>query len=187
MNDGFSRRSGWMRECLITPPDEERRFARWRPDMKKTFLAAAVALGALAISVPAQADPRPVDYSYTQRGDYRGPERGDYRNERRGYSREAAAFLGERIDRGFASGRLTHREAERLSWRLSDLRQRARFYWRTDGISWSEQQDLDLRFDRLREDVRYQMHDDDRRFDDRRYDDRRPDDGYRGAPPPRRY
>lgn len=159
----------------------------------KSLLAAAAALAALA-AVPAHADPReagrgyePPVYSRPVASDdaWRGHDRDGYRpgyhNERRGYSREAAAFLADRIDRGFASGRLTSREAERLSWRLSDLRQRARYYWRTDGISWREQQDLDLRFERLREEVRYQMRDDDRRFDDRRYDD-----GYRGAPP-RRY
>lgn len=146
--------------------------------MKKTFLAAAVALGALAISVPAHAEPRGNDYNYNQRGpersDYRGPDRdvhrseypGDYRGQPQGYSREALFRISDRIDRGFQSGRLTPRAAERLNWQVNDLRQRARHYWRTDGIDWREQRDLDNRYFSLRDAVRYQMRDEDRRWSD---------------------
>jgi hypothetical protein len=170
----------------------------------KSLLAAAAALGALAIAVPAHADPRQPGRGYEQpaaaheayrgdgrddlRGGYYDRQPGDYRaNAIRGFSRGDLARLSERIDWGFQSGRLTEREARRLSWQLSDLRQRARYYWRTEGVSWRERRDLDMRYFALRDAIRYQMHDDDRRFDDRRYDDRRSDDGYRGAPPPRRY
>ncbi|MDZ4777669.1 MAG: hypothetical protein SGJ23_12890 [Alphaproteobacteria bacterium] len=149
--------------------------------MKKTFLAAAVALGALTISLPAHADPRGNESSYNQRSDYRGPERGDYRGEYRGpdrndqrgayrhtFGREDIQRLQARIDRGYESGRLTRREAERLTWQVNDLRQRARFYWRTDGMSWRERQDIDVRYVRVRDAVRYQMHDDDTRYGDNR-------------------
>lgn len=162
----------------------------------KSLLAAAAALGALAITVPAHADPRPSGRGYEQpvaahevyRGGYNDRQPGDYRaNAARGFSRDDLARLSERIDWGFQSGRLTRPEAQRLSYQLNDLRQRARYYWRTEGVSWRERRDLDMRYFALRDAIRYQMHDDDRRFDDRRYDDRRPDDGYRGAPPPRRY
>lgn len=137
--------------------------------MKKTFLAAAVALGALAVTVPAQADPRGADYGYSQRGEYRGDYgdhgRGGYRHT---FSREDLHRLQARIDRGFENGRLTRREAQRLSWQVNDLRQRARHYWRTDGMTWRERQDLDARFSRLREAVRYQLRDGDTRYSEYR-------------------
>lgn len=169
----------------------------------KSLLAAAAALGALAIAVPAHADPRVTGRGYEQpvaahetyrgdvrdlRGGYNDRQPGDYRaNAARSFSRDDLARLSERIDAGYRSGRLTDREARRLSWQVSDLRQRARTYWRTEGVSWRERRDLDARYAELRDAIRYQMRDDDRRFDDRRYGDHRSDDGYRGAPPPRRY
>ena len=173
----------------------------------KSLLAAAAALGALAIAVPAHADPRAAGRGYEQpvaahevyrgddrdlRGGYNDRQPGDYRaNAARGFSRDDLARLSERIDAGYRSGRLTPREAQRLSWQLGDLRQRARYYWRSEGASWRERRDLDMRYAELRDAIRYQMHDDDRRYDDRRFDDRRhddprADDGYRNAPP-RRY
>ncbi len=168
----------------------------------KSLLAAAAALGALAIAVPAHADPRDAGRGYEYpaaahetyrgetreglRGGYHDRQPGDYRaNATRSFSRDDLARLSDRIDWGFRSGRLTEREARRLSWQLSDLRQRARYYWRTEGVSWRERRDLDMRYADLRQAIRYQMHDDDRRFDDRSYGDHRSDDGYRGAP--RRY
>lgn len=170
----------------------------------KSLLAAAAALGALAIAVPAHAEPRAAGRGYEQpvaahetyrgdvrddlRGGYNDRQPGDYRaNAMRSFSRDDLARLSERIDMGFRSGRLTRPEAQRLSFQLNDLRQRARYYWRTEGVSWRERRDLDFRYAELRDAIRYQMHDDDRRFDDHRYGDRRADDGYRGAPPPRRY
>lgn len=148
--------------------------------MKSLIAAAAVAVGALALSAPAHADPRD-GYAYNQSApDYRGDHRGDYRGERYGgyrhsFNREDLARMNERIDHGFRTGRLTRREAERLSWQVNDLRQRARYYWRSEGTSWRERQDLDARYARLREHIRYQMRDDDRRWDS----------DHRG--PPRRY
>lgn len=148
----------------------------------KTLLAAAAVLGAMAIAVPAHADPRdgaynpgysagraaPVNDAY--RGDDRGDYRGDYRGERRpdayrGFSRDDLYRLDARIDRGVRSGQLTRREAGRLSFQLNDLRQRSRLYWRTDGVSWRERQDLDQRYARLQEAIRYQVRDNDSRWD----------------------
>lgn len=149
--------------------------------MKKTFLAAAVALGALAISVPAHADPRGNDYSYNQRDeyrgsdrDYRGPDRSDYRNDQRGgyrhtFSREELDRLERRIDRGYRSGQLTRHEANRLSVQLTDLRQRTRYYWRTDGrMTHRERRDIEIRYDRLSYAIRAQIRDDDTRYGDNR-------------------
>lgn len=70
--------------------------------MKKTVLAAAVALGALAFAVPANADPRRADHSYSQRSDYRAPAA--YRHT---FSHSDFARIEARIDRGFRTGQLT--------------------------------------------------------------------------------
>jgi len=137
--------------------------------MKKTFLAAAVALGALAFAVPANADPRRADHSYNQRSDYRAPAA--YRHT---FSYQELQRLEMRIDRGFRSGQLTRPEARRLSAQLADLKQRARYYWRTDGrMTHRERRDIEMRYDRLAYAIRAEIRDGDTRYGD-----------YRG---PRRY
>lgn len=128
--------------------------------------AATLAVSAVAMAAPAHADPRQDSrqyYAYNQpRPDYRG----DYRGERRdSFNREDLMRMEARIDRGFRSGRLTRHEARYLSGELGELRQRARYYWQTGGMSWRERQDLDARYHRLQERIRYQMHDDDYRGD----------------------
>jgi hypothetical protein len=67
------------------------------------------------------------------------------------------------------SGALNRYEARRLNWQLADLRDRSRYYWRTDGISWRERQDLEARYDRLRFEIRQQTRDGDHRGEYRRY------------------
>jgi opacity protein-like surface antigen len=138
----------------------------------KRLLAAAVAVAALAAAAPASAEPpryehrQEYDRGYDQRGyDQRSAydPRGGYRHDERRFSREDLARLQQRIDWGFQSGRLTRHEARRLSWQLAELRDRARYYWRTDGISWRERRDLEDRYAWLRYEVRRQMHDDDYR------------------------
>lgn len=134
--------------------------------------AAALAVSAVAMAAPAHADPRQNDrqnYAYNQpRPDYRG----DYRGERRdSFSRDDLARMDARIDRGFRSGRLTRQEARYLSGELGELRQRARYYWQSNGMSWRERQDIDARYRRLQDRIQRQLRDDDNRWD---RDDRGP-------------
>jgi hypothetical protein len=156
--------------------------------MKSLIAAAALAVSAAALAAPAHADPREApgysraapDYRPAAHDDYRGDPRGPYGDYRRGgyrdtFSRDDLARMEARIDRGFRSGQLTRREARYLSRELYDLRERARYYWRTDGMSWRERRDLDARYLNLREQIRRQVRDDDRRWDG----------DYRGEP--RRY
>jgi len=132
--------------------------------MKKTILAAAVALGALAVAVPAHADPRRADYGYSQRGDHRAPPAYHNRITPRDFER-----LEARIDRGFRNGSLTRPEARRLSAQVADLKQRARHYWRTDGrMTYRERQDVEARYDRLSRAIFAQIRDDDRRYSEYR-------------------
>jgi len=127
--------------------------------------AVALAVSAVAMAAPASAAPR-QDYAYNQpRPDYRG----DYRGERRdSFTRDDLARMDARIDRGFRSGRLTRQEARYLSGELGELRQRARYYWQTNGMSWRERQDLDMRYHRLQERIGRQLRDDDTRGRDYR-------------------
>lgn len=158
----------------------------------KRFLVAAAAVAALAAAAPASADPpryeqrqphqdqRGVDpRGYDQRGyDRRGYDqgygsgndhRGGQRYDERRFSREDLARLQQRIDWGVHSGRLDRYEARRLNWQLAELRDRARYYWRTDGISWRERRDLEVRFDQLRYEVRRHIRSDDHRGGGYRY------------------
>lgn len=131
--------------------------------MKKTILAAAVALGALAVAVPAHADPRRADYGYSQRGDHRAPAQQN-RITPRDFDR-----LEARIHTGFRHGSLTRPEARRLSAQVADLKQRARHYWRTDGrMTYRERQDVEARYDRLSRAIFAQIRDDDRRYSEYR-------------------
>lgn len=132
----------------------------------KRMLAAASVVAAMAMASPANADPVRAGHAYH---DTRGHDRsgyGDYGSRDRGrydhrFSREDLQRLQARIDWGVESGRLNRHEARRLNYQLADLRQRARYYWRTDGLSWRERQDLEGRFDWLRQEVRRQMRDGD--------------------------
>jgi hypothetical protein len=141
--------------------------------MKALIAAAALAVSAVALAAPAHADPRDA-YAYNDRGaqsrgEYRGDHRGDYRGDHRGqyrdaFSRDDLVRMESRIDRGYRSGRLTRVEARYLSSELGQLRNRARNYWQTSGMSWRERQDLDARYHRLQERIQRQLRDDDTRY-----------------------
>lgn len=145
----------------------------------KRLLAAAVVVAALAAAAPASAEPQRYDSGrgyqddrgyrddrgYTDDRGYRpsagydhrgGPQRGVNR-----FSPDDLHRLQARIDWGVRSGALNRYEARRLQYQLSELRGRARYYWRTDGVSWRERQDLEQRYDYLRAEVRRQIRDDD--------------------------
>ena len=129
----------------------------------KRLLAAAAALSAFAFVAPAHADPQRFDNGrgYDQSYDRGGPQ--TYRGGDQRFSRDDLQRLERRIEWGVRSGGLNRYEARRLYAGLADLRQRARYYWRTDGITWRERQDLEARYDRLRYEVRRQVRDDDTR------------------------
>lgn len=134
--------------------------------MKSLVAAAALAVSAVALAAPAHADPRgPAPYNVSApdyRADgYRADHRGPYRHA---FSRDDLQRLQVSIDRGYASGRLTRREAARLTSQVADLRQRARHYWRTDGLSWRERRDLDNRYLALRDAIGRELRDRDTRY-----------------------
>jgi hypothetical protein len=104
----------------------------------KKFLAMAVAASALAIAAPASAQSW---QSINERQDR----------------------LDERIDAGVRSGDLTRSEAVRLRAEFRDLARLEARYRASYGLSNSERRDLDMRFDRLSAQIRYQRNDDDDR------------------------
>lgn len=103
----------------------------------KKLLAAAVAVSALAVAVPASAQSW---QSINQRQDN----------------------LDRRIDQGVRNGALTRGEAVRLRAEFNDLvRLEARY--RRDGLHYGERVDLDRRFNLLSQRIRYERRDDDDR------------------------
>lgn len=111
----------------------------------KKLLAMAVAASALAVAAPAAAQ------SWQSINE---------RQER----------LDERIDRGVENGSLTRREAARLRAEFDDLARLEARYRASYGLSAAERRDLDMRFDALSSQIRYERRDNDDRYDRDRYD-----------------
>lgn len=139
----------------------------------KTLLATVAAISALALVAPAHAEPHRFDNNrgYDQTYNARGGPDAFRRGADQRFSRDDLQRLERRIEWGSRSGALNRYEGRRLYAALGDLKSRSRFYWRTEGLSWRERQDLEARFDRLSYEVHRQI----------RYDDYRGDD-YRGDP-----
>jgi hypothetical protein len=104
----------------------------------KKFLAMAVAASALAVAAPASAQ---TWQSINQR----------------------QATLDQRIDVGVRNGSLTRAEAVRLRSEFRDLSRLEARYRSSNGLSVSERRDLDMRFDRLSAQIRYERNDRDDR------------------------
>ena len=104
----------------------------------KKFLMMAVAASALAVAAPAAAQSW---QSINQR----------------------QANLDQRIDVGVRTGSLTRAEAVRLRGEFNDLARLEARYRSSNGLSQSERRDLDMRFDRLSAQVRYERNDRDDR------------------------
>jgi opacity protein-like surface antigen len=104
----------------------------------KKFLAMAVAASALSVAAPAAAQSW---QSINERQDR----------------------LDARIDAGVRSGDLTRREAERLRDEFRDLARLEARYRASYGLSSAERRDLDMRFDRLSAQIRFERRDDDGR------------------------
>lgn len=100
----------------------------------KKFLAMAVAASALAVAAPASAQSW---QSINQR----------------------QANIDSRIDAGVRSGDLTRAEAMRLRGEFNDLARLEARYRSSNGLSMSERRDLDMRFDRLSAQVRFERND----------------------------
>lgn len=100
----------------------------------RKLLAIAVAAGALAAAAPASAQ---TWRSINQR----------------------QANLDARIDAGVRSGDLTRAEAARLRDQFRDLARLEAHYRSSYGLSPAERRDLDMRFDRLSAQIRFERHD----------------------------
>jgi hypothetical protein len=109
----------------------------------KKLLAMAVAASALAVAAPASAQ---------------SWQSINARQER----------LDQRIDVGVRNGSLTRNEAVRLRAEFHDLVRLEARYRASYGLSFSERQDLDRRFDNLSQRIRFERNDrQDRRWDGR--------------------
>ena len=100
----------------------------------KKFLAMAVAASALAVAAPASAQ---AWQNINQR----------------------QANLDARIDAGVRSGDLTRQEAVRLRSEFRDIARLEARYRSSNGLSNAERRDLDMRFDRLSQQVRFERND----------------------------
>lgn len=88
----------------------------------------------------------------------------DRSDDRLGNINERESRINTRIQRGLNDGRITNREARRLYRELSDIEAKERAF-RADGrIDGREAAELNRDLDRLADDVRTQMRDEDRRY-----------------------
>ena len=137
----------------------------------RKILISAVLLGALASAAPAAAQ-------YGQRGGYDGG-RGGYNQGQN--VRQQLGSLQQRVDNLFQRRLLSDREARRLSRQIEQT-DRLFDQYRRNGLTRSEQYDIQNRVQNLRGQIReerqegrYDRDDDDRGYDrgdrrDRRYD-----------------
>lgn len=136
--------------------------------MRKVLISLGLASVALA-AVPAAAQ----GYGYnTGYGYDRGYDNGRYDNgagQYRDGARQELWQLSQRVDRGIRNGDLNRREADYFRREIQQLRYLdQRFSY--GGYDWRERQQLDQRIDRLRQQLRYERNDGDRRWgNDRRW------------------
>ncbi|HEV7228835.1 hypothetical protein [Brevundimonas sp.] len=131
----------------------------------KKFLIPALALAAASVAVPAAAQIRADVYvgaqpSYGYGNGYGYGYGHDYDRNWQPIHRRVAN-LDRRIDQGLRNGALTRREASGLRAELNALVRLERQYSR-NGLSRQEVRDLDYRFDRLAQQVRWERRDRDR-------------------------
>jgi hypothetical protein len=130
--------------------------------MRKVLISLGLAGVALA-AVPAAAQ----GYGYNNGGYDRGYGNGS--GQYRDGARQELWQLSQRVDRGIQRGDLNRREAEYFRREIQQLRYLdQRFSY--GGYDWRERQQLDQRIDRLRQQLRYERNDGDRRWgNDRRW------------------
>jgi hypothetical protein len=96
-------------------------------------------------------------------------QQNDRWDDRSGNINERESRIRNRIDRGISDGRITRQEANRLYGELTQIEAKERAA-RADGrIGGRENREINDDLDRLTEDVRHQMRDDQRRDDERRH------------------
>ena len=100
-------------------------------------------------------------------------QQNDRSEDRSANINERESEIRNRIDRGISDGRITRQEAHRLYDELSQIEARERAARGHGRIGGRESREINDDLDRLAEDVRHQMRDDQRREDQRRDDQRR--------------
>ena len=134
--------------------------------MRKVLLSLGLASVALS-AVPAAAqsyryDDRGYDRSYGN--GWNGGGNGQYRDG----ARQELWRLGQQVDRAIQRGDLNRREADYFRREIAQLRWLDQRYG-NGGYNWREREQLDQRIDRLRDRLRFERNDDDRRWGDRRW------------------
>ena len=122
--------------------------------MKKLLIPAlAVAVASAALPAAAQ--------SYDRHGPSRGPS---YEQNYNGWNAisQRKYNLDRRIDQGLRNRSLSRREADRLKAELNSLVRLERSYMR-GGLSRTERNDLERRYDRLAAQIRFERNDRDGR------------------------
>ncbi len=123
--------------------------------MKKFVIPALFLAAASAAAVPAAAQ----SYGYNH-GPSRAPAAQSYNNWQSIAHRKVN--LDRRIDQGVRQRQLSHREANRLKAELNSLVRLERSYMR-GGLSRTERNDLERRYDRLAAQIRFERNDRDGR------------------------
>lgn len=136
--------------------------------MRKVLISLGLASVALA-AVPAAAQGYGYNngYGYDRGYNNYGRGNGDFRENYRDGARQELWQLSQRVERGIRSGDLNRREADYFRREISQLRYLDQRY-SYGGYDWRERQQLDQRIDRLRQQLRYERNDGDRRWDDDR-------------------
>lgn len=120
--------------------------------MKKFLVSLAIASTALTAAAPAAAQWQGRDRYYQDDRGYRGQD-----------VRPQLHRLSQQISRGVESGRLTNGEARRLRAEVQQLWRLASRFHATGGYNQREQFELQRRIGWVREQLRYERRDDDRR------------------------
>ena len=126
--------------------------------MKALFIALAAA-GVLASTGAASAPPMEVQH-YAQDKPYAQ----DNWYDRNASINEREARIAERIQHGLNYGRITKREARRLSSELNAIEHKERQYNSDGRLSRRETEDLNRDLNRLADHVRQQARDEERRY-----------------------
>ncbi|MDO1559589.1 hypothetical protein Q0812_09135 [Brevundimonas sp. 2R-24] len=136
--------------------------------MKKVLIP-VLAAAAVGMAAPALAQSS-VGFSISVGNPgYGYGHRGYHRDYDRGYDRDwvninqRQAQLDRRIDQGIRNGQITRQEAYRLRAEFRQIAMLEARYRRTGrGLDYRERADLDYRFDRLAQRIRYERRDGDR-------------------------
>ena len=135
--------------------------------MRKTLIALAVA-GALASGTAVAGNTSGHDFGSTAFVPVQHNDRNDWRDDRwddRSQNvDEREARIRARIERGHNSGRLTDHEARNLYRQLRAIEAKERTFMADGRLNYRENEELKRNLDRLADNVRAQMRDEDRNF-----------------------